>query len=90
MKKDSVVDWRIDQILTSDLFGLESARSEEVQKILNRRKELILKGNLTKTEKTELERLNKQAAKIPNAETPAQIKAMQLIMEVADELKQKK
>jgi predicted ATP-binding protein involved in virulence len=38
---EEIRGWRIDQILTSDLFGLESAWSPQVEAIFNRKEELL-------------------------------------------------
>ena len=47
---ETIRGWRIDQILTSDLFGLETARPPDMEKLLLRRKELLTKPRLTKAE----------------------------------------
>ena len=38
-----IKNWRVDQILTSDLFGLESARPPETEELLRERKGLLTK-----------------------------------------------
>jgi hypothetical protein len=61
--EESVRGWRVDQILTSDLFGLETTRSPEVEAQLARYDELLSKqvqGQLTSTEKDELASLEQQ------------------------------
>ena len=85
----SVRNWRIDQIMSSDIFGLGSSRSPEIEKLLNERKDLILKGNLTQEEKLRLEELNIEVNKMPTAESEEDIVAMQLIREAAAYLKNK-
>ena len=54
---DEVKGWRIDQILTSDLFEVESPRSKTTQKMLE--EYMILKGKsqLTKKDKEKIEEL---------------------------------
>ncbi len=82
----SVKNWRIDQILSSDLFGI-STRNTDVSKDLNRRKILLRKEKLTSTEKKELAKLEKEVSTLPSAESPDMIKAMEIIRQAASNLK---
>ena len=41
---ETIRGWRVDQILTSELFGLETARPPDMEKLLIRRKELLTKS----------------------------------------------
>ena len=86
----SVQNWRIDQILTSDLFGLESARGTETEKKLEERKQLLAKDKLTKEEKTRLNELNSFANRLPVAYTYNDIEAMNIVQEAAEYLKKQK
>ncbi|RZK29933.1 MAG: hypothetical protein EOO61_19985 [Hymenobacter sp.] len=52
--------WRLDQILTSELFGFETARSPETEKLLKRRAELLSQATLSAANKQELASLNEQ------------------------------
>ena len=47
---ETIRGWRVDQILTSELFGLETARPPDTEKLLLRRKELLIKPRLSKAE----------------------------------------
>jgi predicted ATP-binding protein involved in virulence len=78
-----VKSWRIDQVLTSDLFGLKSSRDKETEKILAQRRRLLLKENLTDIEKEELKKLENKLDEIPIAETPEYIKAMEIVLKMA-------
>ena len=82
----SVKNWRIDQILSSDLFGVSSRNLEVTQKI-NRRKILLLKDRLNSVEKKELSHLQKEVGNLPTAESPEMIEAMELIIKTAKNLK---
>jgi predicted ATP-binding protein involved in virulence len=86
----SVQNWRIDQILTSDLFGLESARGTETEKKLEERKQLLAKDKLTKEEKARLRELNSFAHGLPVAYTYNEIEAMSIVQEAAEYLKKQK
>lgn len=57
-----VRDWSVDQLLTSELFGLESARSPATSKAVRRRLELLAKGELGEGEMRELEELEGRVA----------------------------
>lgn len=83
----SVQTWRLDQILSSDLFGIEGSRSPEVETWLEERKSLIQKEKLTESEKERLGELNKKANSLPTADNENDIKAMQLIRDAAEYLK---
>ncbi len=81
-------DWRLDQIVTSELFGLESARPVEVEQKLKRRLDLTLKGNLTDEEQHELRDLDMLAENLPWAEKADDQKAIEIIRRAAEVLKQ--
>jgi len=81
--------WRIDQILTSDLFGIESARPPEFDSDLARRKELLTKPELTASDNEELERLESKIGLLPSGETFEQAKTMMLIEKSLKDLKAK-
>lgn len=87
---ENVRQWRIDQILTSDLFGLESSRSPEIEDILEERKELLQKPNLNPAEKERLGYLNNIIHNLPTADNPSDIEAMEIIRKAADYLKEGK
>lgn len=52
-----VSDWRIDQVMTSDLFGIRTARSVATSEAVERRIELMGKKALSDEEQAELEDL---------------------------------
>lgn len=57
---EDVRGWRVDQILTSELFGQETARSLETETMLKRRAELLSQSRLTAVHKKELAGLTQQ------------------------------
>ena len=79
----AIRNWRIDQILTSDLFGLESARSPHLDGLLKQRREILSKGTFTEADRKELEELEAQIGELPTGETPEDIKAMDVIRRAA-------
>jgi predicted ATP-binding protein involved in virulence len=84
---EAVRNWRVDQILTSDLFGLESARSPETDKLLAERTKLLSKAKLTKKDRERLNELEDEIGSLPTGETPDEIEAMDVIRRAAERLK---
>lgn len=78
--------WRVDQILTSELFGLESARPPEYDTALAERKKILSKSKLTKKDRQRLKELEDQMP-LPTGETPRDIEAMDIIRRAAERLK---
>lgn len=83
----AIQGWRIDQVLTSDLFGLESARPPQLEKQLAERKELLTKARLTKRDKTRLGELETEIGPLPIGETAEQSQTISLLEETLDVLK---
>ena len=75
--------WRIDQVLTSDLFGLKDSRNPKVEKVLKQRRTLLLKEELNSTEKQHLKKLEEEIDEIPVAETQEYIKAMEIVLKAS-------
>jgi hypothetical protein len=73
--------WRIDQIYTSDLFGLPTARPPELDEPLRRRRELLSQAKMSVAEERELKELEERIGNLPGGETPEQIRALRLIEE---------
>lgn len=79
--------WRVDQVLTSDLFGLESARPPQLDNLLAERTKILSKAKLTKRDKDKLEKLEAEIGALPTGETPADMEAMDVIRRAAEKLK---
>lgn len=78
---------RVDQLLTSELFGLESARSPKVEELLEERTKILSKSRLTARDKKKLEELDEKIDDLPTGETPEDIEAMDIIRRAASILK---
>jgi hypothetical protein len=78
-----VASWRLDQILTSELFGLSSARPIEVEEKILRRNELAQRKQLSPGERSELSQLNAFVHALPTAEFERDQKAMDVIRRAA-------
>lgn len=75
-------NWRVDQVLTS-VFELPTARSTDLEPLLARRQKLLSKAKLTKKDEAELRELASKIGSLPTAETPDDIKAMDIIRRAA-------
>ena len=82
--------WRLDQLITSDLFGLDSARSPAVAAMQERRAALLGKPELTPAERDELDKLNEEALAMPTEESREDNEAMDIIRQAADLLRSRK
>lgn len=60
MEREAIAGWRIDQVLASDLFGLESPRPPQFDRDLKRQKELLEKPALANGDKTELAEIGRR------------------------------
>ena len=78
-----VKGWRIDQLLTSDLFDLPSARSPHYETLLERRRQILSKAKLTDDDQAELKQLEAEIGDLPTAETAEDIEAMDIIRKAA-------
>lgn len=78
-----VKSWRLDQILTSELFGLSSARPADVEAKIVRRNVLEQKKQLTDAERAELAQLNVFVHQLPTAEYEQDQRAMDIIRRAA-------
>jgi hypothetical protein len=85
-----VQNWRLDQILTSDLFGIESSRNNQIEIYLEERKKLLQLEKLTSDEENRLLELNGLVHRLPTADNLQDIEAMEIIRKAADLLKKKK
>ena len=83
----AIEGWRVDQVLTSDLFGLESARPPQLDAALKERNKILGKGTLTKADKVRLKQLESEIGELPTGETPADLEAMDIIRRAAALLK---
>ncbi len=80
--------WRIDQVLTSDLFGLETARPPALDGALRERKKILTKSRLSAADRKKLAVLEAEIGTLPTAETAEDMEAMDIIRRAAGRLKQ--
>jgi hypothetical protein len=87
-KPESIRGWRVDQILTSDIYDLPTARPKEFDEAIQRRTQILGKSRLTKRDREELARLEKKLDQLPAGETASEArKLMELAKDTAELLK---
>jgi tetratricopeptide (TPR) repeat protein len=79
--------WRVDQVLTSGLFGLPSARTAELDGLLARRQGILSKAVLTDEDERDLETLSAEIGELSGGETAEDMEAMEVIHRAAGVLK---
>lgn len=79
---------RVDQILTSELYGLQSARPRRLDELLEQRRALLSKGTVTDADRRALEEIEAKIGNLPAGETPEEMEAMDIIQRAAAWLKQ--
>jgi energy-coupling factor transporter ATP-binding protein EcfA2 len=83
----AIEGWRVDQLLTSDLFGLPSARPPELDAWLQERHRLLAKPKLTKADQKRLDEIERKLGELPTAESQEDMRAMDIIRRAAGSLK---
>lgn len=78
--------WRYDQILTSEFFGLKTARGL-YGNLLDKRSLLIAKKKLTSKDRKELETIDLQLSQFPSGENKKQIEEQKIIDQIISDFK---
>ncbi len=86
---DHIRNWRADQILTSDLFGLESARPPHLDKAFRDREAILTKPSLTEADWKRLDEINREIGETPEGETTGDMEAQNLVRRAAQLLRGK-
>lgn len=85
----AVRGWRIDQILTSELFGLLTSRRLEIEKLILERKGILEKPERNSQDRDRLRYLDEKLDALPTAESHDDQEAMDVIRRAAELLKAK-
>ena len=80
-------NWRIDQVLTSDLFGLESSRDPHMQKLMDDRKKIMSKAEISGTDSKKLNEIEKELGNVQEFDTNSEKRAYSAVDKVAELLK---
>jgi predicted ATP-binding protein involved in virulence len=75
--------WSIGQVITSELFGVESDRSAEISNSNNKRRKLLRKETLNESEKAQLDALNLEIEGLPFGDNKKEADAMQILKDLA-------
>jgi len=84
---EKIRGWRIDHLLTSDLFGLDGARDPKTDELLREKEDILGKPELDANDQERLQQINQQVGEIPWLETPEDREAMLVLRKAAAELK---
>jgi len=84
---DDVKGWRVDQIIASNLFEEQPTRDINTQDMLEERRTLLSKNKITKQQQARLKELNEWASGIPTADTPEDIRAMEILRRASAKIK---
>ena len=79
--------WRVDQILTSDLFGMPSKLSYPIEQLQDKRYKLLEKEGRTQDEELELKQIDEFITNLTVSDKPDDIEAIQIIREAAAAIK---
>lgn len=80
---DAVKGWRLDQVITSELFGLASAYSPEVELLFDMQRQLRGKRARTPAEDHRLAEIEEQLLALPQESDPSDDRAMAIIRRAA-------
>jgi energy-coupling factor transporter ATP-binding protein EcfA2 len=78
--------WRVDQILTSELFGLESSRGLKYDKLIQQRSALMSKIRLSNEEKIELEKIDEELSGLPSGDNPQDMRSREIVNDLYEKL----
>lgn len=84
--RDVIKGWRVDQILTSDLFGITSARSSEVEALINKRRLILDKQRKNKKDMGMLKELDEKLSDLPTLESMEDEKMMMKLLKDAHQV----
>ena len=82
--------WRIDQIATSELIGVPSARSPEVEMLINERRAILGKKRKSSADKKRLAELDARLSQLPTEEDSEDQAVLDLIHQAAALIRQDK
>jgi hypothetical protein len=66
---DAVRGWRVDQILTSDLFGLDGSRSPKINELMDERARLLRQSELDADDRRRVAEIDAELDDLPLGDT---------------------
>ena len=86
----TIKNWRIDHVLMSPYFNLKSTRPAKLDEFMQKRKDLIMKGELSEDDKNYLEYLKNELGFLPTGETISELESIAFINASVNKLKGEK
>lgn len=84
-----VASWRLDEVITSELFDLPSAFPPEIEALYEEQRELVAKPNRTRADQNRLRELESILLELPQSGDPEDDRAMSIIRRAAAALERK-
>jgi hypothetical protein len=84
---ERVKSWRVDQILTSELFGVPASRDKQTESLFKEKESLLDKRSLSSSEQARLVEIDAEIESLDTAETKEGREAMNRILDAASVLK---
>ena len=82
-----LANWRVDQIVTSDLFNLDTAWPPEAEALFSEQRALLEKSSRTAKDNARLEEIKKDMLELPTERSPENEEAMAIVRKAAELLK---
>lgn len=83
-------NWRVDQILNSELFNLPNSRDAKTERLFAERSQLLGRIQRSPAEERRLKDIERELAYLPTAQDPEDQRAMDLVRKAAAILKRKR
>jgi energy-coupling factor transporter ATP-binding protein EcfA2 len=78
-RAESVRGWRLDQIVSSDLFENQGTRDPKTEELLKQRKAILTKPHISVEDKHALQTLDQEIGSLRFGETADEVRAMEII-----------
>ena len=87
---NTIKNWRIDQVLMSPYFNLASTRPSNIDEFMERRLEIIKRGEFSEEDKTKLKEYENELGFLPTGETLLEVESMAYIAQAAERYRKEK
>lgn len=84
----TIKNWRIDQVLMSPYFGLDSTRPKSIDDFMDIRLAIIKRGEFTEKDKAELSKLENELGFLPTGETLTELESLAYINKAANRFRE--
>ena len=83
---DEIANWRLDQILTSELFGFDSARPVEQSTLMRERIGILSESSPTEAQKRRLSEIEEELKNLPRGGTAEKVEMNRILDAALDRL----